>query len=213
MSPLRHLAAAAALAAAVHAAPVAGDILTPEAAAGEWRPLIAALASKGALQADFTESRFFPFRREAMVLRGVLRISPERGLSLQYTFPESEILVADAEGLLLRDDRGRSRSISASSREGGAIASLLPIMRFDLPALFPAFVVRARRGAEGWQFEFTPRESGDAGSLGTITVCGSGADVRHLEFRRSASQRVEIDVGETRAGAAFTPAELARFFR
>jgi hypothetical protein len=213
MNPSRLLIAALALTAAAHGATDSGDILTPESAAGEWRPLIGALASKGPLQATFTEHRYFPFRREPMALKGVLRISPERGVSLQYTQPEANVLIADSAGIILRDRSGRSREISAASREGGAIASLLPIMRFDLPALFPRFVIRAFRGPNGWQFEFTPRDADAAGSLGSITVAGSGTDVSHLEFRRSASQRVEIDVTDTRTGVVFTPAELARFFR
>jgi hypothetical protein len=40
-----------------------------------------------------------------------------------------------------------------------------------------------------------------------------GEEVRHLEFRRSGSQRVEIDVGGARTGVSFTPAEMARYFR
>jgi hypothetical protein len=213
MRPLLPIIAALALASAAHGAPDAGELLTPESAAGEWRPLIAALASKESMQATFTEHRYFPFRREPMALKGVLRISPDRGVSLQYTDPEPNVLIADATGLILRDKSGRSREISASSREGGAIASLLPIMRFDLPELFPRFVIRARRTESGWEFQFTPRDAANATSLGSITLAGSGTDVRHLEFKRSESQRVEIDVSETRNGAVFTPAEQAHFFR
>jgi hypothetical protein len=213
MIALRQILASAALAAAAHGAVDAGQILTPAGAAGNWGPLIGALEAKGPLQASFTEYRYFPFRREPTILKGVLRISPEHGLSLQYTDPEPSTLIADANGLIMRDKAGRSRERPAGSREGGAIASLLPIMRFDFPALFPLFVIRATRGDAGWAFEFTPRDPGAAGSLGVITVAGSGLDVSRLEFKRSASQRVEIDVGETKSGVAFTPDELARFFR
>jgi hypothetical protein len=213
MNPLRLVIAALAFAAVAHGASEAADILTPEGAAGEWKPLIGALASKGPMQANFTEHRYFPFRREPMVLKGVLRISPERGVSLQYTDPEPNILIADPKGLILRDRGGHSREISAASREGGAIASLLPIMRFDLPALFPRFVIRAQRTDGGWQFEFTPRDVDAARSLGSITLSGTGTEVRHLEFKRSASQRVEIEVDQTRSGTVFTPEEQARFFR
>ncbi len=213
MKLLRPIIACLALGTAGRAAPGDGDLLTPESAAGEWRPLIAALASKGPMQATFTEHRYFPFRREPMVLKGVLRTSPERGVSLQYTEPEANVLIADPRGLILRDGNGRSREISAASREGGAIASLLPIMRFDLPALFPRFVIVAQRTDAGWHFQFTPRDAEAARSLGSITLAGSGTEVRHLEFKRSESQRVEIDVDGTRPGTVFTPAEQAQFFR
>jgi len=213
MIGIRHALAVVAITAAAHAATGDGELLTADNAGGDWKTLVGALAAKGTVQAAFTERRYFPFRREPTVLKGVLRISPEKGLSLQYTDPQPSVMIADAAGLALREPNGRTRSAPSGSREGGAIASLLPIMRFDLPALYPSFVIRASHTDEGWRFEFTPRDAAVAGTLGSITVLGAGTDVRRLEFRRSASQRVEIEVGETRAGTAFTPAELAQFFR
>jgi|HubBroStandDraft_1064217.scaffolds.fasta_scaffold447569_2 hypothetical protein len=212
MMAMRQAVAVLALAVAARGAPDPGEVLAPGGLPGDWKALVAALAAKGPIEASFTERRYFPFRHEPTVLKGVLRISPERGLSLQYTDPEPSVLIADSAGLVLRD-QGGSREMASGSREAGAIASLLPIMRFDLPALFPRFVIRARRTDADWSFEFTPRNADSAGSLGSITVLGAGTDVRQLEFRRSASQRVEIEVGETRAGVVFTAAELARYFR
>jgi hypothetical protein len=213
MIPIRQFFAALVLAAAAHGASDAGEVLTPASAAGEWAPLISALAAKGPIQASFTERRYFPFRRDPTILMGVLRISPEHGLSLQYTDPEPSVLIADSKGLIMRDKNGRSRERPSGSREGGAIASLLPILRFDFPALFPLFEIRAHQDDKGWRFEFTPRDAEDAGALGAITVAGMGSDVTHLEFKRSASQRVEIDVGDTRSGMVFTTADQGKYFR
>jgi hypothetical protein len=213
MMPVRQFLVAVALAAVAHGASDAGEVLTPASASGEWAPLISALASKGPLQASFTERRYFPFRRDPTILKGVLRISPEHGLSLQYTDPEPSVLIADEKGLVMRDKNGRSRERPSGSREGGAIASLLPILRFDFPALFPLFEIRGRQNDKGWRFEFTPRDAETAGALGAITVAGTGSDVTHLEFKRSASQRVEIDVGDTRSGVVFASADQGKFFR
>jgi hypothetical protein len=200
-------------AAAAHGADIRGTALSPGAGEGEWKPLIDALAAKGTVVAPFVESRHFTFRREPLVLKGVIRISRERGLSLQYTGPQPSVMIADSSGLLLRDPDGRSRELPSGSRETGAIAALLPIMRFDFGALYPRFEIHARRTGADWTFEFTPRDPEAARSLGEISVGGTGFDVHHLEFRRSASQRIEIEVGETRSGEPFAPAELRQFFR
>jgi hypothetical protein len=213
MNPIRAIVVWCALLAAASGAEDQGAPLTPGAGEAQWRPLIDSLASKGTVVAAFTERRFFPFRREPMTLKGVLRISPERGLSLQYTEPEKNVLIADAAGLLLKDRNGRARAMPAGSRETGAIASLLPIMRFDLAALYPLFVIHAQRSGPGWRFEFTPRDPGVTGALGEIAIGGAGSDVRQIEFKRSPSQRVEIEVGETLTGSPFSAADLREFFR
>jgi hypothetical protein len=204
---------AAVLAASAFGAPDPGVLLSAGDVTGEWKPLIAALAGAAPIQATFTERRFFPFRSEPTLLQGILRISPEHGLSLQYTHPEANVMIADAAGLVLREPGGRSREMPSGSREAGAIASLLPIMRFDLQALLPRFAVRAWRTGTNWRFEFTPRDPGAARALGSVIIDGSGTGVQHLQFRRSASQRVEIEVGTTLTGVTFTPADLKLFFR
>ncbi len=190
-----------------------GEELTPAGGEGAWKPLVATLASKGTVVADFTEKRYFPFHRGPTTLKGVLRIAPGKGLSLQYTQPEPSVLIADADGLLLKDKEGREQGMPAGSRESGAIASLLPIMRFDLPALYPRFVIHAHHTDSGWRFDFTPRDPDVARSLGDISIGGSGTDVNHIEFKHSASTRVEIEVGAAQSGGALSPAELKAFFR
>jgi hypothetical protein len=205
--------ASAALAGRAGGAEEPGIALSAQAGEGEWAPLIQRMAAKGPVVAAFTERRYFPFRREPTTLRGVMRFVPGKGLSLQYTDPEPSILIADAEGLLLRDKDGRNQSLPADSRESGAIASLLPIMRFDLAALYPRFLVRARHEDPGWRFTFTPRNADVARSLGEIALAGVGTQVTHIEFRHSASTRVEIDDSETSSGTALAAGELKRYFR
>jgi len=213
MRLIRSIAVLLPLLASANGAQDPGTLLAPGAGEAQWRPLIDALAAKGTVTARFTEHRFFPFRSQPMLLKGVLRISPERGLSLEYTDPQESILIADSAGLMLRDRDGRSRDMPSGSRETGAVASLLPIMRFDLAALYPRFVIHAYRSGAEWRFEFTPRDPEVARELGAITVGGAGTDVLHLEFRRSPSQRVDIEIGETRTGEPFSPADLKQFFR
>ena len=119
-------------------------------------------------------------------------------------------MIADAAGLLLREPDGRTREVpcrlAAVRRHRRAPAH----HEFDLAALYPRFEIRARRSDADWTFEFIPRDPDVARSLGEIFVGGTGSDVHHLEFRRTATQRVEISVGDTRSGVPFTPATRSR---
>ncbi|HZZ18721.1 MAG TPA: outer membrane lipoprotein carrier protein LolA [Opitutaceae bacterium] len=190
-----------------------GEPLTPESAAGEWKPLLTALATKGSIRASFTERRYFPFRHDPTILTGTLRVSPERGLSLQYMNPEPSVLIADATGIMLRDASGHDSAMPADSHQAGAISSLLPIMRFDLAALFPKFNILAQRTGPDWRFQFTSKDAQAAPALGVITVVGTDENVRHLEFKRSEHQRIEIEVEDTQAGVSFSPSEVRQYFR
>ena len=189
----------------------------PELVAGgndaAWAPLFAALAAQGGVRSTFTENRWFSVRKEPVVLRGELRHSDERGLSLHYTQPEEQLCVADAKGLLLRDAKGRPRSMAADPHAPRMDAALLPVLRFDLPALLKLFTLRAARDGDDWRIDFVPRTPELARHLSTLTVEGFGERVSRLEFRRSAKQRVEVLIGETQTGVTFTAEEEKRFFR
>jgi hypothetical protein len=213
MRALVILAAALAMPAGMVASDGGAVALDTASGLGDWKPIVDSLAARGPIVARFTESRFFPFRFRPTVLHGILRLSPENGLSLEYTDPEHYVLIADAHGILVREADGRTREPPSGSHESGAVAALLPIMRFDLSALRDSFGIRGIRSGETWTLTFTPRDPGLADTLGEISVGGAGPEVRHLEFKRSPSQRIEIDVSQTTAGTVFGPKELAAYFR
>jgi hypothetical protein len=190
-----------------------GPIIVPGESDAAWRPLFAALAAKGAVVSAFTERRWFPFREAPVVLKGEMRFSPARGLSLQYLEPEPRLVVADEKGLLLRDARGRTRAVPAGRSGVASVVAMLAVMRFDLTALARTFEVRAARAGGAWRLDFVPRAPEEARSLGRLVVTGEDEAVRRLEFRHSAKQRVEIVIGETRTGVAFGAEDERRFFR
>ena len=179
----------------------------------EWTPLFAALAGQGGVRSTFTEHRWFSVKKTPVVLHGELRHSDARGLSLHYTEPEEQVMLVDAKGLMLRDARGRTRTMAADPRAPRMDAALLPVLRFDLPALLQLFTLRAAREGDDWRLDFAPRTPELARHLSTLTVEGAGERVRRLEFRRSAKQRVEDLIEETQTGVTFTAEEEKRFFR
>ena len=213
MNPLRSLLLAATLALTSQGAPDTGVLLQGKEGDGPWWAIASALGSQGAIRSSFTERRYFSIRKEPTVLKGTLRISPERGLSLQYTEPDPVVLIVDSAGLILRERGKTDREMPAGSREAGAIASLLPVMRFDLGQLMEHFLIRANGDPEAWVYEFTPRDAAAARTLGTIVVKGRFTSVTHIVFQRSQTQRIEIEVGQTTVGATFTREELRQYFR
>lgn len=193
------------------------DAPGPVIVAGEndadWRALFAALASQGGVFSTFTEQRWFSVRKKPVVLQGELRHSAALGLSLRYTGPEEQMMIVDAQGILLRNARGRSRALETDPRAPGIDTALLQVLRFDEPALLRLFELHAVRDAAAWRLDFVARSPELARALGQITVQGEGEEVRRLEFRRGAGQRVEVAIKETRTGVTFTDEDRRRFFR
>ena len=178
-----------------------------------WRPLFAAIAAQGAVYAQFTEHRWFAVRNKPTELTGEMRLSPSLGLSLHYAAPDDTTMIIDEQGLLHRFANGRTRAAPDNPRYTGLTAALLPVLRFDLPALNEKFTITAARAGEVWRLDFTPRDPELAKTFGRITVQGEAAAVRRLEFRRDAKQRIEIFVGAATPNASFTESDVKKFFR
>lgn len=195
------------------APPEAGELLDPATADASWRELFAALASHGAVSATFTERRWFSVRKEPVVLHGELRHSPERGLSLRYISPEEQMMIVDAQGILLRNAAGRSRALKADPRAPQVDALLLQVLRFDVAALHALFEMRGTRTAAHWRLALLPRTPELARAIGQLTVEGESAAVQRLEFSRGPKQRVEVLIEAARTGVVFSAEEQRKFFR
>ena len=156
----------------------------PEIARGEndadWQPLFTALARQGAVFSQLTERRWFKVRRQPVVLTGEMRFAPEHGLSLHYG---DHTVILDAQGVLLRDARGRTRAVKPSGPSPAVSTWLLPILRFDLPALENSFRLHGARSANDWRLDFVPRDLADASAVGSIVVQGTGDAIKRIDLR------------------------------
>ncbi|MGC4075206.1 MAG: outer membrane lipoprotein carrier protein LolA [Nibricoccus sp.] len=175
-----------------------------------WRELSATLAANGNVTGPFTENRYLPFKKIPVVFTGDMRLSPEHGLSLAYTKPESQLMIVDAKGVLLRDGRGRQRELPNDPRAQAATTALLHVMRFDFPELSKNFEVFGLRNGDDWQLVFDPRPGELANVLNRLVVTGRGAAVKKLEMRKSALQGIEILIGDVRTHVEFTPEEIEK---
>ena len=190
-----------------------GEEIVSVSGALSWGPLLAKLAGKGALYSTFTEQRWFPFKKVPVSLQGELRYEQSLGLSLRYTQPEDRMMILDSQGLVMRDAKGRQRTSPANDKVPDLVRSLLTIMQFDAESLLNLFVLRGAKSGDEWRIDMEPKSKEQAKMLGWITVFGAGDEVRHLVFKRSANQRVEIFIKQTWPVADFSAADRKRFFR
>jgi hypothetical protein len=184
--------------------------LAPEDPA--WVELAGDLRQQSSVTAYFTESRTFFFKHTPTVLKGEVRVSAERGLSLHYLDPVEQTVINDTRGLLVRTAKGDSQP-PADPQSLAANLALLSVLRLDLRPLTETFELYGRRTGAAWALALVPRSPELRRTLGQITVEGEAGRVRHIEFRRSLTQRVEIFVEPPRSFAAFTVDELRRYFR
>jgi len=206
------------LLAGVVAALSAGEptLIAPEnrlaAGAPEWRELTERFARRGDVAADFEEKRYFPFRAAPVALRGEVRVSRERGLSLHYAPPQERTLIIDAQGLLIREPAG-GNSAPLDPRANAANDALRHVLAFDFAALAAGYELYGWREGEAWSLGLVPRDPGVRRAIGNILVSGEGDAVRRIELRRSAKQHIDIVIAAPRPAAAFSAEELARYFR
>jgi len=177
-----------------------------------WSDLIDAFAHHPDTTADFTERRFFPFKREPIELKGEVRISASRGLSLHYTHPGQSTVILDGNGVLIRAAAGEKTPI-ADPRAAAANEALRNIVRFDLPALEKDFEIYGQRDCSAWALVLVPRTAESRRSVGRVNVNGEDATIRRIEIRRTPKQAIEISIEPPRPVAPFTAQELEAFFR
>ncbi len=177
-----------------------------------WSDLVGAFAQRPDTTADFIERRRFPFRKEPVELRGEVRISPARGLSLHYTTPEERTVILDEQGMLMRAPAGE-KAAPADPRATAANEALRHILRFEFAALEQDFELYGERAGNEWRLTLVPRTDTLRRSIGRITVIGDTATITRIELRRTAKQFIEILIAPPRAPAAFTPEELKTYFR
>jgi hypothetical protein len=177
-----------------------------------WRETFRRLASAQERECAFVERRFFPFRRAPIVLSGIVRLAPGRGLSVEYLKPDSRVVIVDPQGVLLRESGGQ-RAAPADPRVQAATAALGAVMRFDPDELARDFAWHGSRQGTAWTLLLTPRGPALAAAVGAIVVRGDDGRLTGIDLERSAQQRIEIRLGPPREGVAFSRETLGRYFR
>ncbi len=187
--------------------------LDPAALSPAWENRFKTLATRQCITAPFTENRWLPFKKIPVVLSGEMRLSPQLGLSLHYLTPEDRLMIIDADGILLRDGKGRTRDLGNDPRANAATHLMLHLLRFDLQALHANFSLSGEQRADDtWSLTLIPRKDTDLG-LQRIEILGQSARPQKITLKKSSLSSVEILVGEPTETDVFTTEVIKKHFR
>ncbi len=187
--------------------------LDPAALSPAWEKRFKTLATRQCITAPFTENRWLPFKKIPVVLSGEMRLSPQLGLSLHYLTPEDRLMIIDADGILLRDGKGRTRDLGNDPRANAATHLMLHLLRFDLQALHANFSLSGEQRADDtWSLTLIPRKDTDLG-LQRIEILGQSARPQKITLKKSSLSSVEILVGEPTETDVFTTEVIKKHFR
>lgn len=200
-----------ALAAFLSAAAAELSPLDPAALPASWQTRAAEFAAPRNRVAPFVEIREVPLKKQPVVLDGVARLAPGRGLSLAYDDARSPLVIVDAQGLLLRYPDGRVRNPPA---EAAAAASLIhALLAFDLTLLARDYALSGEEQPDGdWRLLLARRPGSEAPHR-ELEIAGNARRPTRLRLVRAERHVVTLDLGPPEAETAFTPEELARWFR
>lgn len=190
-----------------------GEVVAATDQESPWRPVLEALAAKGDIFAQFSEARWFPFRKEPAILTGEIRLSRSQGMSIRYLKPEERLVVVDERGLFLKNAQGRIRTMSTDSKDMAFATVLAPVMRFDLEELDRAFELRPSGDPQAWTLQFTPKDPELVRSIGQIAVTGQQDVVHSVTLRRGERQRIVITILAEKPGVDLSTPEHQSFFR
>jgi len=174
-----------------------------------WEPLLAQLALVHNRQSHFEERRYFPFRTGPVILSGTVRISPREGLSLEYQSPDPRIMIIDGEGLLMRDAKGRDRSVPNDPHLAQSLGAFVSILRFDPVQIRRQYVLHGSRAGDNWRLSLIPQGT----DWSAIVLTGQGDTLSAIELIRTTNQRITIALSGSQDGVEFSPADRSRYFR
>ena len=175
-----------------------------------WAPILHQLAQPENRQSHFEERRYFPFRTGPVVLSGTVRISPARGLSLEYQKPDYRMVIVDNGGLLMRDSSGRDQPVPNDPHLSQAAGAFVSILHFDERQIEAQYILHGSQAGADWRISLEPRQAGD---WSAVVLTGNAGGLTGIELVRSKSIRITIALSASQPDATFTPADLTRYFR
>ncbi|RKX33946.1 MAG: hypothetical protein DRP71_08695 [Verrucomicrobia bacterium] len=181
---------------------------------GEWKTLVENLRERIPLRAIFLETRKLPFRKDPIVLTGILRLDAERGLSLCHPDAEgSPITVIDSNGMAMRSNQSDWQALPDRRSIRSVHTAIAALLVLDLRLLSEDFELIGELDRDNWQIQLSPKPGADTGRLRGLSIAGTPERVNRLGIDLGGNRSIVIKISSEESVPGFGPEEYARFFR
>jgi Outer membrane lipoprotein carrier protein LolA len=176
-----------------------------------WPERFAALAASRTLLTTFTEERHTPLKKRSVVVTGTVRIDQTRGLSLAYDQPRAPIVILDSTGLLLRHPDGHTQTAPAAAEAD--LRMLHALFTLDLRALEKTYDCTVHESPDGtWSLTWN-RHPDSSATYREILLAGQATHLTRIHLIKTPQLQTHIHLAPPTLNPAFSPADLARYFR
>lgn len=162
----------------------------------------------------FRELRSSPFRKTSVELEGVIRVSQESGMSIEYPAKKSLILI-DRLGVLMRkySDDGEMKEKAIGLKDSHTISLLQALIDFNANQINSLFQAEWQAADEdGWSILLYPRQ-GEDHKLERVSLLGTGKTMKQIDIDFGGNKSLSIFPLEEMTRDAFSAQERIQYFR
>lgn len=157
--------------------------------------LMSDLATQQGGRAKFVELRHMALLDRPLQASGEMVFTPPYRLEKRTLLPKPETMVLDRDTLSLERDQRKYTIQLANRPEAQAfVESVRNTLSGNRKALEQDYSLRLEGESQRWVLTLVPSDSAIAGLLKSITVQGSGNQVRRIEYLQADGDRSEISI-------------------
>lgn len=176
----------------------------------QWQAVFDSLSGKDRIEAEFSERRFFPFRRFPLRTGGVMVYNKQKGFALNYTEGRGDTVFILPHGVLIARGDHPPEAIPHNAASAISLKIMPLLMDFSPHKLAEDFSASGELNADGsWQFNLRPSVVGSLPGIQEIRMAGARGLLSQLVLVRAANERSEITINSVRFPAQGEPEALA----
>ena len=163
----------------------------PAAAAGfDVAQLMGALARQPGGLVNFVETRHLALLDKPLVRTGEMRYTPPDRLEMRTLSPKPELMLLERDSLTLERDQRRMRIRLGSRPEVLAfVDSVRGLLAGDRESMERNYLMQLQGPAARWVLTLHPKDADIANLVQRITVTGSEAQIRTIEYQQADGDR------------------------